>query len=53
MLIATVGADLVTVLTQPTVYDLLHSNKFLDFIAATKYQGKPLADRLGGLAQAG
>ena len=50
---ATVGADLVTVLTQPTVYDLLHSNKFLDFIAATKYQGKPLADRLGGWLKQG
>jgi ABC-type Zn uptake system ZnuABC Zn-binding protein ZnuA len=50
---ATVGADLLAVLTQPTVFDLLHGNKFLDFISARKYQGKPLSDRLGGWLKQG
>lgn len=50
---ATVGTDLVTVLTPPTVFDLLHSDKFFDFVGKTNYQGKPLMDRLGGWLKEG
>lgn len=45
---ATVGEDIVEALTPATTFDLLRSDRFLDFIASQKYQGKPLADRLGG-----
>lgn len=45
---ATVGEDIVEALTPATTFDLLKSDRFLDFIASRKYQGKPLADRLGG-----
>jgi ABC-type Zn uptake system ZnuABC Zn-binding protein ZnuA len=38
----------VEALTPATTFDLLKSDRFLDFIASQKYQGKPLADRLGG-----
>jgi zinc/manganese transport system substrate-binding protein len=45
---ATMGQELVGILTPPTAYSLLESDKLLDFLATQKYQGKPLADRLGG-----
>ena len=48
MLEATMGSDLVGILTPSTAFNLLKTDKLLDFLAATKYQGKPLADRLGG-----
>lgn len=45
---ATVGDELVRILTPATVLDLLRNDRFHDFIARTPYQGRPLADRLGG-----
>jgi ABC-type Zn uptake system ZnuABC Zn-binding protein ZnuA len=45
---ATIGTDLVTVLTAPVAYDLLKSDKLYDFLGQKQYQGKPLLDRLGG-----
>jgi zinc/manganese transport system substrate-binding protein len=45
---ATIGTDLVSVLTAPVAYDLLKSDKLYDFLAQKQYQGKPLLDRLGG-----
>ena len=45
---ATIGADLVNLLTAPVAYDLLKSDKLYDFLGAKQYQGKPLLDRLGG-----
>ena len=48
---ATMGAELVGILTPATAFDLLRSNKLDDFLAKQKYQGKPLSDRLGGWLQ--
>ncbi|HEY7682399.1 MAG TPA: metal ABC transporter substrate-binding protein [Gemmatimonadales bacterium] len=45
---STMGADLVNILTPATAFDLLKTDKLSSFLAATKYQGKPLQDRLGG-----
>jgi zinc/manganese transport system substrate-binding protein len=45
---ATIGADLVQLLTAPVAYDLLKSDKLYDFLGTKQYQGKPLLDRLGG-----
>jgi zinc/manganese transport system substrate-binding protein len=45
---ATMGPELVGILTPATAYDLLKSDKLMGFLGATKFQGKPLADRLGG-----
>jgi zinc/manganese transport system substrate-binding protein len=45
---ATIGVDLVNLLTAPVAYDLLKSDKLYDFLGAKQYQGKPLLDRLGG-----
>jgi zinc/manganese transport system substrate-binding protein len=45
---ATIGADLVNVLTAPVAYELLKSDKLYDFLGTKQYQGKPLLDRLGG-----
>jgi zinc/manganese transport system substrate-binding protein len=45
---ATIGADLVQVLTAPVAYDLLKSDKLYGFLGQKQYQGKPLLDRLGG-----
>jgi len=47
---ATVGDDLVRILTQATVLDLLRNDQFLTFIQRP-YQGQPLASRLGGWMQ--
>ena len=50
---ATMGRELVQILTPATAYSLLENGKLDDFISRQQYQGKPLADRLGGwLAQA-
>ena len=48
LLAALMGADLVHILTPATAFDLLKSGKLQSFIAATKYQGQPLAGKLGG-----
>lgn len=45
---ATMGSELVGILTPATAYDLLKSDRLLDFLARQQYQGKPLLDRLGG-----
>lgn len=45
---ATMGADLVRILTPATAYSLLQGDKLDDFIRTQQYQGRPLADRLGG-----
>ena len=45
---ATIGADLVDVLTAPVAYDLLKSDNLYGFLAQKQYQGRPLLDRLGG-----
>jgi zinc/manganese transport system substrate-binding protein len=50
---ATMGKDLVTILTPATAMDLLKGDKLFDFLGQTKYQGKPLLDRLGGWLKEG
>ncbi len=45
---ATMGAELVQILTPAAAYRLLSTNQLLDFLARNTYQDKPLADRLGG-----
>ena len=45
---ATMGPELVGILTAPVAYDLLSSDKLHDFLGQKSYQGKPLLDRLGG-----
>jgi len=45
---ATMGAELVRILTPATAFGLLQSDKLYDFLGRQQYQGKPLADRLGG-----
>ena len=45
---ATMGAELVHILTPATAFSLLQSDKLDDFLRRQQYQGKPLADRLGG-----
>jgi zinc/manganese transport system substrate-binding protein len=45
---ATIGTDLVGVLTPPVAFDLLKSDKLYDFLSTKQYQGKPLLERLGG-----
>jgi ABC-type Zn uptake system ZnuABC Zn-binding protein ZnuA len=45
---ATMGQELVGILTPATAFNLLKSDKLLDFLSQNKFQGKPLIDRLGG-----
>jgi ABC-type Zn uptake system ZnuABC Zn-binding protein ZnuA len=45
---ATIGPELVNLLTAPVAYDLLKSDKLIDFLGQKQYQGKPLLGRLGG-----
>ena len=45
---ATMGQELVQILTPATAFSLLQSDKLNSFLSQQKYQGKPLADRLGG-----
>jgi ABC-type Zn uptake system ZnuABC Zn-binding protein ZnuA len=45
---ATMGADLVGVLTPATAFNLLKTDKLASFLSTTKFQGKPLSDKLGG-----
>jgi zinc/manganese transport system substrate-binding protein len=45
---ATMGPELVQILTPVTAYALLQNDKLMGFLAATKFQGRPLMDRLGG-----
>ena len=50
---ATMGAELVGILTQPVAWDLLRTDKLYDFLGQKSYQGKPLLDRLGGWLKQG
>ena len=50
---ATIGKDLVGVLTPPTAFNLLKTNQLDGFLAKTMLQGKPLADQLGGWLKTG
>jgi zinc/manganese transport system substrate-binding protein len=48
MYTALYGADLVAVLGGPTLADLDRQGKLFDFLNTKQYQGRPLAERLGG-----
>jgi zinc/manganese transport system substrate-binding protein len=50
---ATVGTDLVGLLSAPVTFDLLKSDKLYGFLGQKNYQGKPLLDRLGGWLKEG
>ncbi|HKU60020.1 MAG TPA: metal ABC transporter substrate-binding protein [Gemmatimonadales bacterium] len=50
---ATMGQELVGILTPATAYSLLDSDKLLDFLGKQQYQGKPLMERLGGWLKQG
>lgn len=45
---ATVGRELVEMLTPSATFDLLRKDAFLDFIADRAFQGAPLSELLGG-----
>jgi zinc/manganese transport system substrate-binding protein len=53
VLVATVGAPLVQALTPATTFNLLRTNKFMDFIQTQKLGGQPLAAKLGGWLKQG
>ncbi|HSB54592.1 MAG TPA: metal ABC transporter substrate-binding protein [Gemmatimonadales bacterium] len=50
---ATMGAELVGVLTPATALNLLKTDKLFDFLGNTKFQGKPLMEKLGGWLKTG
>jgi ABC-type Zn uptake system ZnuABC Zn-binding protein ZnuA len=50
---ATMGPELVGILTPATAFNLLKSDKLFDFLGSNKLQGKPLMDKLGGWLKAG
>jgi zinc/manganese transport system substrate-binding protein len=50
---ATMGSGLVQILTPASAFDLLRSDKLLDFLGRQQYQGKPLLGRLGGWLKQG
>lgn len=50
---ATMGSEVVSILTPPTAYSLLKADKLYDFLGQTNYKGKPLLDRLGGWLKEG
>lgn len=50
---ATMGADLVGILTPSTAFNLLKTDKLFEFLDKTKYQGQPLSSRLGGWLKQG
>ncbi len=50
---ATMGPELVRILTPATAYSLLDNDKLFDFLDRQQYQGKPLLDRLGGWLKQG
>jgi zinc/manganese transport system substrate-binding protein len=50
---ATMGADLVGILTPATAFNLLKSDKLFDFLSSNKLQGKPLMEKLGGWLKTG
>jgi len=50
---ATMGQELVQILTPATAFSLLQNDKLYGFLGQQKYQGKPLLDRLGGWLKEG
>jgi ABC-type Zn uptake system ZnuABC Zn-binding protein ZnuA len=50
---ATIGKELVGVLTPATAFNLLKTGQFDGFVARTMLHGKPLSDQLGGWLKAG
>jgi ABC-type Zn uptake system ZnuABC Zn-binding protein ZnuA len=50
---ATIGRELVGVLTPATAFNLLKTGQFDGFVSKTMLHGKPLADQLGGWLKAG
>ena len=48
---ATYGEELVQILTAATLFDLARNNREMVFLRTTNYQGRPLAERLGGWMQ--
>ena len=50
---ATMGAELVGILTPATAFTLLEGDKLYDFLGQQRYQGAPLLDRLGGWLKQG
>jgi ABC-type Zn uptake system ZnuABC Zn-binding protein ZnuA len=42
------GDDLVRILTAPTLFELARTDRVMDFLQRTPYQGQPLLARLGG-----
>jgi zinc/manganese transport system substrate-binding protein len=50
---ATMGSEVVSILTPPTAFSLLKADKLYDFLGQTNYKGKPLLDRLGGWLKEG
>ena len=53
LLEATIGTELVGVLTPATAFNLLKTGQFDGFVAKTMLHGKPLSDQLGGWLKAG
>lgn len=45
---ATMGAELVGILTPAAAFNLLQGDRLYDFLGQRQYQGKPLLTRLGG-----
>jgi zinc/manganese transport system substrate-binding protein len=50
---ATIGKDLVDILTPATAFSLLKTEQFDGFVAKTMLKGKPLSDQLGGWLKTG
>lgn len=50
---ALMGPDLVEILTPATAINLLLTDRLWDFLSQTRYQGRPLLDRLGGWLKRG
>ncbi len=50
---ALLGPDLVEILTPAAAFDLLKTDRLWGFLSQTRYQGRPLLDRLGGWLKRG
>ncbi len=50
---ATMGAEVVEILTPATAFNLLKSDKLYDFLGQQQYRGAPLLNRLGGWLKQG
>ena len=50
---ATIGPELVQILTPATAFNLLQTDRLYDFLGRQQYQGKSLLDRLGGWLKQG